>query len=259
MSQSPYLNIFSMLLGLCVGSFLNVVIYRLPIKKSMLEPRSRCKSCGKVVYWYENIPVISYVFLKGKCSGCGVNLSLQYPLVELAVGLFALASTPYYLDLESLHKYAFDLSVFATFLSIILIDLRHKIIPNILNLYLAVIFLVASILYRPPSFWFFGGLFGLMVPLSITYIFYLVKGKIGLGGGDIKLFGALGLYLGPMGIFLNLSLSCFLGAIIMLILIALKITKKDEMIPFGPFIVATASFQIFMPEYFALVSSFLVR
>lgn len=246
------------MLGLCVGSFLNVVIYRLPLKKSMLEPRSHCKSCDKVVYWFENIPVISYLFLKGKCSGCGVKLSIQYPLVELTVALFALMVTPSNLNISSIHEYAFNLSIFSTFVAIVLIDLRYKIIPNVLNLYLAIIFLISSVLYRPPVFWLSGGLFGLLVPLSITYLFYLIKGKVGLGGGDIKLFAALGIYLGPMGIFLNLSLSCFLGAIIMLLLIAFKITKRDEMIPFGPFIVAVASFQIFMPEYFTLVSRFLI-
>jgi leader peptidase (prepilin peptidase)/N-methyltransferase len=258
LSASIFLNIFSTVLGLCIGSFLNVVIYRLPIKRSMFEPRSHCKSCDKVIFWFENIPVISYLFLRGECSKCGVKLSVQYPLVELVVGVFALVVTPEYLDVSSVHEYFFNLSVFSTFLAITLIDLRYKLIPNVLNIYLAIIFIISSALLRPFSFWFYGGLFGLLVPLSITYLFYLIKGKIGLGGGDIKLFGALGIYLGPMGIFLNLSLSCFLGAIVMLLLIAFGVTKRDEMVPFGPFIVVVAAFQIFFPDQFALVSSFLI-
>lgn len=242
---------FSFLFGLCIGSFLNAVIHRLPREISLSASRSHCTHCDKLIYWYENIPLFSWVFLRGKCSGCSGKISIQYPLVELAVGLFALYVTPKSIAGYNLYYYFFNVSVFATFLAMFIIDLKHKLLPNTLNIYLAIILFSRVVLTKNYLHWFFGGAIGVLAPLTVTYIFYLLRGQIGLGGGDIKLWGALGLYLGPMGIVHNMFLSNFLGALIGGGLILSKVVDRKTPIPFGPFIILIASVQIFFPDHFA--------
>jgi len=138
-----------------------------------------------------------------------------------------------------------------------LIDLRFKIIPNGLNLYLAILYLVYAVIYLPLNHWLIGGLLGIGFPLIITWIFYLIKGEVGLGGGDIKLFGVLGLYLGPVGLIYNIFFSCFLGSIVGLSLMAMKKMDRKNPIPFGPFIILIASWQMFFPDSFKMVLSYL--
>lgn len=247
MERLVYL-IFSACFGLCIGSFLNAVIYRLPRKVSLAASRSHCPSCNKLIYWYENIPVFSYLFLRGRCSECQAKISIQYPLVELAIGIFALFITPDRLNAFTVWNYYFYLTTFATFVAIILIDLKHHLIPNQLNLYLLVLFLCASATTRPWMFWVIGGAIGALIPLAVTYAYYLMRGQIGLGGGDIKLWGVLGIFLGPMGVSYNIFLSCFLGSLVGGTLILTKVLDRKTPIPFGPFIVIVAFFQIFFPE-----------
>jgi leader peptidase (prepilin peptidase)/N-methyltransferase len=119
------------------------------------------------------------------------------------------------------------------------------------------LFVLVSIFNKPLAFWLLGGLVGLGFPLIVTWVFFKLRGQVGLGGGDIKLYGALGIYLGPVGIMQNIFLSCFLGATVGLIMIALKYMKKDNPIPFGPFIIITGAFQIFFPDLFANVISYI--
>jgi prepilin signal peptidase PulO-like enzyme (type II secretory pathway) len=251
--------IFSFCFGLCIGSFLNVVIFRMPRRESIVIKRSHCTGCNHLIRWFENIPLVSFVLLRGRCRNCDMRISYLYPAIELIVAIFALLITPLYLNQVVFVSYFFKLSVFAVFVAIFIIDFKHQIIPNELNLYLALVFLLASVLTRPYTYWLFGGLFGLLVPLSITYMFYKLRGKIGLGGGDIKLFGALGIFLGPLGIFLNLSLSCLLGSVVMLALMSLKLARRDSPLPFGPFIVITSFVQIYFPNFFNYLTSFIMR
>jgi prepilin signal peptidase PulO-like enzyme (type II secretory pathway) len=249
---------FSFLFGLCIGSFLNAVIFRLPKKISLSASRSHCPKCDKLIYWYENIPLVSYLWLRGRCSGCKTKISVQYPLVELTVGLFAALITPTAFDSNALWSYFFFLTVFASFLAIVIIDLKHKLIPNGINAYLFVLFFSSVVLIKPWPFWLFGLALGALIPISVTYIFYLLRGQIGLGGGDIKLWAALGLYLGPVGISYNIFLSSFLGALIGGFLTLLKVVDRKTPIPFGPFIIIVASAQIFIPDYFDRLMSMLL-
>ena len=245
------LKIFLSLFGLLVGSFLNVLIYRLPKELNIAIPRSSCPKCNKLIYWYENIPVVSYLFLKGKCSKCKTKISCFYPIIELITGIAAFLIAPSYLSLNTSINFLFYFSVFCVFLVHIIIDFKHKILPDSLNIYLFFLF-VSFALYRQVdlSFWIVGGVIGFGVPFVITWAFYKFRGQIGLGGGDIKLFGALGVHLGYQGIFLNLFLSCTLGTIFALILIALKKMNKENPIAFGPFILIVAFGQIFFPDSF---------
>jgi leader peptidase (prepilin peptidase)/N-methyltransferase len=253
----PILFIFVFTFGLIVGSFANVLIYRLPLGISLFLPRSFCPGCNKTVVWYENIPLLSFLFLRGKCSKCSVKIPFQYPLVELSIGIIALLLFPSQLDPQNLIQFIINFSVAVVFLSMFIIDLRFKIIPNQLNAYLGILFLAYAIIFLPLNKWLVGGLIGFGFPALITWIFYLLRGEIGLGGGDIKLFGVLGIYLGPMGIIHNIFLSCFLGSIVGGSLILTKKLDRKNPIPFGPFIIAVASFQILFPNDFARLISLL--
>lgn len=247
-----HLPVFFFIFGLLVGSFLNVLIYRLPRDLNIVFPRSSCPHCKKLIYWYENIPVISYIFLRGKCSECQGCISIKYPLVELFTGiisLFVFYRFFYgYSVLGGIVDYAFYFTMLSVFLVHFLIDLEFKILPNSLNIYLLLIFLIRMAFFSSWTFWLVGGLIGLLFPLIVTWLFYLVRGQIGLGGGDIKLFGILGIFLGPVGIFQNIFLSCMLGSIVGLTLIFLKKMDKNNPIPFGPFILLVAAVQVFFPE-----------
>lgn len=251
------LAIFATIFGLLVGSFLNALIYRLPRNINIAFPRSSCTQCNKVINWYENIPVLSFIFLKGRCSGCATKISWEYPAVELLTAVVAFMMAPTYLDNLSLVNFFFFFTVFCCFLVHFIIDLKHQILPDSVNIYLATIFLIISWFQHPWTFWLIGGALGLGFPLLVSWIFYLLRGEVGLGGGDIKLYGALGFYLGPIGIMQNIFLSCFLGALVGLALIASKVIKKDNPIPFGPFIIIVGAFQIFAESMFKHLISYI--
>lgn len=234
--------------GAIWGSFLNAIIYRIPRDINIAIPRSFCPKCEKKIFWYENIPVLSYIFLKGKCSECKCKISPRYPLIELLSGLVAVYLFPQSIDSYSLFIFAFQFAVFCVLCSHFFIDLDHKILPDSLNLYLAVLFLSYSITHYSWKFWLLGGVIGFFVPLAFAWGYYLLRKKEGFGGGDIKLLGALGLYLGPMGIIYNILFSSFIGSIVGISLIVLKKMDRDTYIPFGPFIIIVALIQIFFPE-----------
>lgn len=132
------------------------------------------------------------------------------------------------------------------------IDLGHKILPDSLNIILFSLFLSYATVHYDWKFWLLGGAIGLLFPLTVTWLFYLLRGQIGLGGGDIKLYGILGIFLGTEMVLKNIFLSCFLGAIVGVCLIATKKMSKENPIPFGPFILIVAFIQIFFPDIFDL-------
>lgn len=244
------LIIFAALFGAIVGSFLNALIYRLPRGINIAYPRSSCPDCKKVITWYENIPVFSWLFLRGKCSGCGTRISWQYPVIELICGIFAAVIAPQDLEPGNLLNFLFFFSIFSAFLVHFIVDIKHQILPDSINIYLAALFFLVGFITTPWSHWLIGGALGLGFPLLVSWAFYLLRGQVGLGGGDIKLYGALGLYLGPIGVMQNIFLSCFLGAFVGIALIASKVIKRDNPIPFGPFIIIVAAFQIFLESWF---------
>lgn len=251
------LIIFATIFGLLIGSFLNALIYRLPRNINIAVPRSSCTNCNKVISWYENIPVLSYFFLRGKCSGCGSKISWEYPFVEIVSALAAFLIAPSSLSAPALLNFFFFFSVYCCFLVHFIVDLKHQILPDSINLYLAALFLLVSWFSHSWTFWLIGGALGLGFPLLVSWIFYLLRGEVGLGGGDIKLYGALGFYLGPIGIMQNIFLSCFLGALVGIALIATKVIKKDNPIPFGPFIIVVGTFQVFGESWFKHLMSYI--
>lgn len=251
--------IFVFIFGLLIGSFLNVVILRLPEGKSIVTPRSSCGHCGHMIAWYENIPVLSYIFLKGRCSSCAVKISWQYPLIELFVGIAAIYFLNNgYMNVDLfIHGFLF-FSLFCVFLAHFIIDLRYFLLLDSLNIYLGILFFFYGIFYLAPMHMILGAIIGGGLPYLVTWLFYKIRGKIGLGGGDIKLWTVLGIYLGPIGIIHNIWLSCSLGAIIGVIMIAANVIKRDEPLPFGPFIIVVAAFQIFFSDVFHNMLSFIL-
>lgn len=244
------LNIFSFIFGTLVGSFLNVLILRLPKNEDVVFKRSHCLSCNHQIKWFENIPILSFLFLKGKCSSCETKISFQYPIVELFVGIVFLLLTPSSLEIKPLLNYLFYVSVISAFFVHFVIDLRHKILPDSINIFLGLLFLIFSLVNYHWTHLFFGGLIGFGFPLLVTWFFYKFRGVVGLGGGDIKLFGILGFILGPMGIIHNIFFSCFLGSILGGAFLLLTKNSHKEPIPFGPFIIVVAVFQIFYVNSF---------
>lgn len=245
-----YLSKFlSITFGLMVGSFLNVVIYRVPREMSIVTPRSSCPHCGHMVSWYENIPVLSYLFLGGKCSNCKNPISVKYPIIELLIGIIAGLLAPKLFTVHAIMMFLFYFSIACIFVAHFLIDIEFQILPDKINLYFLIIVLPFAFFNFPLSYWLIGGAVGFLGPFLVTYLFYKLRGQIGLGGGDIKLYGILGLLLGPIGVMNTIFLSCMLGSIWGITLIVLKKLNKDTPLAFGPFILIVAAIQIFFPQF----------
>lgn len=257
------LVVFIFLLGLSVGSFINVCIFRLPEGKSVILPGSCCPQCGHKLCWWENIPLVSYLFLKGKCLKCQKRISLQYPLIELATGLLFVA-----VFLKFRLSWLTISALF--FISVLIItgviDLKHQIIPN--KVVLPAI-LVGILLLVPTAFYGWcsiplvqaGTLPKLLQPLVGLIIgggFLLAVALIkegGMGGGDIKLAAFMGIWLGWY-VLLALFLGFLIGALIGLVLILLKKKGRKEPISFGPFLALGSIITLFYgPQIFHFYAS----
>lgn len=232
------------LFGLAVGSFLNVVIYRSKIKKSIFKPKSFCPHCKHVLAWYDLIPVLSFISLRGRCRYCHKKISLQYPLVELATGiLFAL----FYLQAGGLNgKLFFDLFFTSILIIVFVYDLKHYLILDIIILVGAIGAILSSIFLGKPEFpqsligsFVGGGFFALLVLVS--------SGKW-MGGGDVKLSFLIGLILGWPQILLALFIAFMVGSVIGLILIALKNKTLKSAVPFGTFLTASTIITMFFGD-----------
>ncbi|MCK5884543.1 MAG: prepilin peptidase [Bacteriovoracaceae bacterium] len=242
------LELFVFTFGAIFGSFLNVVIYRIPLGLNVARPRSTCPSCKKLIHWYENIPLLSYLALRGKCLKCKARIPFSYFIVELIAGAMALYLFPNSFSFETIIRFVVLFSTVCVFISHFFIDLKHKILPDVLNLYLAAIFLGYALLFYSWKHWAIGLAIGGGFPFLVSSTYLLFAKKEGLGLGDVKLFAALGIYLGPLGIITNVFLSCMLGSIVGVLLILTKKMSRDYPIPFGPFIILAASLQIFFPK-----------
>jgi prepilin signal peptidase PulO-like enzyme (type II secretory pathway) len=253
--METFYSIYIFIFGLLIGSFLNVVIIRLPAKMDLVNKRSACPQCSNQLRWFHNIPVLSFLFLRGKCSFCGNRISWRYPLIELFTGLVAFWLAPTEFDHQSVIQFLFYFTIACIFICHFMIDLDHHLLLDSLNLYLLVVFLSYAIFFYSWQYWLSGGVIGFGAPLLVTWLFYKIRGQVGLGGGDIKLFGILGVFLGPIGIMFTIFLSCMIGAVFGLTLIALDKMTKDKPMAFGPSILIVAAFQIFFPEYARIVQS----
>ncbi|HXH73327.1 MAG TPA: prepilin peptidase [Bacteriovoracaceae bacterium] len=243
-----FYSVYFFIFGLLIGSFLNVVILRLPMKKDLVKTRSACTNCGTKLKWYHNMPLFSFLFLRGKCGFCGARISWRYPLVEFLTGLIAFWLMPKSMNMETISYFIYFFIIACVFICHFFIDLDHHLLLDTLNIYLLMVILPFVAIQFPWHHWVIGGAMGFGAPLLVTWLFYKIRGQVGLGGGDIKLYGILGLYLGPTGIMFTIFLSCFVGALWGIGMIATKRLTKDRPMAFGPSILLVASFQIFFPE-----------
>jgi len=240
-----FLAVFVFLAGLCIGSFANVCIYRLPKKLSIVKPGSKCPSCDTPIKPWHNIPIFSFIFLSGKCAYCGAGISRRYPLIELICGiLFIYAFYDLFYLQKNIYLFLVGLYLSAAFLIIFVIDLDHKIIPDPISVSGIIVGFAAGFLPNMPLNWL-GSLIGILVGgglfLAIAEIGDRVFKKESMGGGDIKLAAMIGAFLGWKGILMVLGIGSFLGALIGgLALILAKNRESARTIPFGPFLVTAA-------------------
>ncbi len=228
--MEPYYLVFSLLLGLCIGSFLNCMAWRL-YRGESLNGRSHCRSCNKMIAWYDNIPVLSFLILKARCRHCQDKISWQYPSVEIITGLvFALAfvATPF--DWLLIAKNWFILSVF---ILIFIMDARWYVILDKVTLP-AVIVMLALNLYLEMSWQ------NLIISATIGTGFFLIQYLVSrgrwIGGGDIRLGLLLGVSLGWPNILAAIFLAYFVGAVIGIVLLASGKKQWSSMVPLGTFL-----------------------
>ena len=226
------------LLGLCVGSFLNVVIYRVPRDMSLAFPGSHCTSCDYSLKWYDNIPVLSWVMLGGKCRKCRAPISPRYTLVELAnTALWVLAVALFW---QENPVYACVVALACSLLiCVFFIDLEHMLIYNRFVLLLALLGVVTMFhdSYTQPADHVIGLLAGGGVFAALYFGAILILKKEGMGFGDVKLVAALGLLLGWQKLLLTILLASVLGSVVLVALNRIKNQERDTEYPFGPFIV----------------------
>ncbi|MFW5998218.1 MAG: prepilin peptidase [bacterium] len=218
------------LIGLFIGSFLNVCIYRIPRGDSLVLSRSRCPSCGHVLKWWELMPVISFLILRGKCSECGEKISWYYTLVEIFTAIIFLILYIKFGLTYYFYIYAFLFSVLFVLSGI---DLAFGVIPDIITIPMIFIGFVFSLIFNHINF--LDSLFGIIAGGGILLLIaYLSKG--GMGGGDIKMMAMVGAFTGWEIAITSIFLGAFLGAVNGLILI--KISNKDmkSALPFGPYL-----------------------
>jgi leader peptidase (prepilin peptidase)/N-methyltransferase len=234
--------------GAAIGSFLNVVILRLPDStQSIVFPASHCPQCSTPLRWYENIPIISYIVLRGRCGHCQKTISFQYPIVELLTGLLASALIARY----GLTSTAFGYFLFsAALVVVIFIDIHHQIIPDVISLPAIVLGFLFS--FITPILTWQESLIGLLVGGGILYaiaIGYAVLRKIeGMGGGDIKLLAAIGAWLGWKSLFFVIMIASFSGLLVGIFAMIKQGKGARTRIPFGPFLSLGAFCYIFFRE-----------
>ena len=229
--------ILSGIFGLCVGSFLNVVIYRLPNKMSLAKPNSHCPTCKYELRWYDNIPVLSYLMLGGKCRKCKTHISFRYTAVEIANMALWLLCTLLFWE-KNIPIACIYMIVSSVFICVFFIDLKHQIIFDRFQVILLALG-VASVFFDKDFVWLshiIGGVAGFAVFYLISWGFEKLFGKEGLGGGDVKLAGVVGLLLGWERLLLGLLIATVPAAVIMLILSKGK-RGEGRQFPFAPFLV----------------------
>ena len=238
------IEIYVFIVGLCVGSFLNVCIYRLPESQSIVRPRSKCPKCGKLIAFYDNVPLFSYLWLKGRCRHCQVKIGLRYPTIELLGGLFALATfLKFGLSAEAFIYYAF----IASMLVVTFIDLDHRIIPDVITLPGIPICFAAS--FALPSINYKAALLGILVGggslFLVAWIYSLITKKEGMGGGDIKLLAMMGGLVGWQGVAFTIFVSSLVGTLSGFAVMLHSRKGMKLAIPFGPFLAIGAITYIF--------------
>ncbi|GGX69417.1 prepilin peptidase [Saccharospirillum salsuginis] len=252
--------------GLLVGSFLNVVIYRVPVMMqrvwdreiaeiqgqsvedhttfNLIKPDSTCPHCGHAIRAWENIPVISYVFLKGRCSACKASISPRYPIIEaLTAGLSGVVAWKFGVSLETAALLVF----FWSLVALTMIDVDHQLLPDSITLTLLWLGLLLNLdgLFESINSAVIGAVAGYLSLWSVYWAFKLLTGKEGMGYGDFKLFAAFGAWFGWMALPLIILLSSLVGAVVGIVMIAVMGRDRQIPIPFGPYLCGAALVYVF--------------
>jgi leader peptidase (prepilin peptidase) / N-methyltransferase len=224
------MKLIILLYALVIGSFLNVCIYRIPLGMSIALPRSFCPNCRNQLKWYDLIPVVSYLFLRGRCRSCKTLIKIQYPLVELLTAILGLLLYLKFGLTGDFFKYAV---FFGLLIIISMIDLQYRRIPNVLSLSGTIIGLVWACFYGRTELFhvLLGIVVGGSVLLPIAYFY-----PQGMGMGDVKLLAMIGSFAGFKTVLFTLFAGSALGTVVGFVLICCKVITRKTAIPFGPFL-----------------------
>lgn len=228
--------VYAGLLGAAIGSFINVLVARLPVGESPVRPRSSCPACGAMIAWYDNVPIASWLILRGRCRRCGSRISIEYPIVEAGTALIWIGVAWLYGPSWTGLQGAVLLSIV---LAIALIDARHYLIPDPLSLGGLVAGLALAPLPGPPSV--LASILGAVAGFGVLFVVGVAGEwafkKPAMGGGDMKMMAMVGAFLGPAGAMLTI----FLGALIGTIVFAPVALRTDREVPFGVFLALGAA------------------
>jgi leader peptidase (prepilin peptidase)/N-methyltransferase len=237
-------EIWLFVFGLCIGSFLNVVIHRLPLGVSIVKPRSKCPRCDTPIAFYDNIPILSYLLLRGRCRGCRVPIGIRYPLVELLAGILTVGIFISFGPTATGTVY-FVLTM--VLIAVTFIDIDHRIIPDIITLPGIPLFFIAALFL--PHISIRDALLGIVAGGGSLYLvalgYHLITGQEGMGGGDIKLLAMIGAVIGWQGIIFTIFAGSFIGCAAGFSLMIKNRKGMKLAIPFGPFLSLGAALYLF--------------
>ena len=234
--------------GLCIGSFLNVCIYRIPAQKSIVSPGSACPGCGTAIRFYDNIPLVSYLSLGGKCRQCQSPISFRYPLIEMLTGAFSVGLfLKFGLSIQTIVYFVF----ICVLIVITFIDIDHRIIPD--RITLPGIFVFFSAAFAIPSLSWIDSLLGIVIGggslFLVAVVYHLLAHKEGMGGGDIKLLAMIGALVGWKGVFFTIFVSSAVGTLAGLLIMIVTRQNLKLAVPFGPFLsIGAATYIFFGPQ-----------
>ena len=245
-------DLTSLFTGFIFGSFINVIVYRLPKNISIIKPRSSCPECNRIIPWLENIPILSWFLLRGKCSGCNLSIPIRYPLIETFTGILffiSYKSTLYNYGIENyLFKLLANWGIILILFPLSIIDYYYLWIPNsIIKIGISFGFLISifsSIINNQNLFLnilesLISGIFGFLIIILIIKFGELIFKTPAMGFGDAKLAGMIGFWVGFPGVIISIWLSFIISGIFVISGLATKKIKKGQLIPFGPFLSIT--------------------
>lgn len=238
------LFIFIIIFSLCWGSFLNVVAYRSITEKPFFQKRSSCNYCNKLIAWYDNIPIISWIILKGRCRNCKKKISILYPFIEILTTIlttalfFKIFKDGFYFN--SILSFSIYFIFFSAFIISIRTDLQELVIPQIFSIWLVPLAITSAYLgFLKISFLesLIGAIFGYFILWIVGFSFKLFTKKEGLGQGDMELLALIGSIIGPIGVWITILIASFSGLIIGSLYLFFKKKDQEKLIPFGPFLI----------------------
>jgi leader peptidase (prepilin peptidase)/N-methyltransferase len=230
------------LFGLTIGSFLNVVIARVPAGRSLVRPGSACPGCSALLKWYDNIPVLSFLVLRGRCRACGMTISWRYPIVEMVTAVVLVLA---YVALGPSADFAVAVVLLAALIAITGIDLQHQLIPDAITLPGILVGLLLNLATGRISW--VESVIGILVGGGLFVAIILVS-RGGMGGGDLKLGAMLGAFLGWKALLFALFVAIVLGGVVGTVLLVTGLRGRKDPVPFGPFLAAGGAMALFWGE-----------